>query len=195
MVVRALIVLAAALLLGGCGGKNEDGAPPAATTATTSTVTTTSPEQPLSGASTEPAVAKSTSDSVKLLTDVRAASHPGFDRLVFEFRNGVPGYDVRYVQPPVRADGSGAVVPVSGEAALVIRMEPALDADLTQATAPRTYTGPTRFSPATSAIVQVVRTGGFEGVLTWAAGIHKKAPFRVTQLDSPARVVIDVDNS
>ena len=78
---------------------------------------------------------------------------------------------------------------------LVIRMEPALDADLTQASAPRTYTGPTRFSPATSAIVEVVRTGGFEAVLTWAAGVDEKAPFRVTRLESPARLVIDVDNS
>ena len=196
MVVRMLILVAAALLLGGCGGKSDGAATTAAATTTTaSTTTSTTPEPPLSGASTAPAVSKSTSDSVKLLTDVRAASHPGFDRLVFEFQNGVPGYDVRYVQPPVRADGSGDVVPVVGGAVLVIRMEPALDADLTQASAPRTYTGPPRFSPPTSAIAEVVRTGGFEGVLTWAAGLHGKAPFRVTQLRGPARIVIDVDTT
>ena len=102
---------------------------------------------------------------------------------------------MRYVQPPVHADGSGDVVPVAGGAVLVIRMEPALDADLTKASAPRTYTGPTRFSPSASAIVEVVRTGGFEAVLTWAAGVHEKAPFKVTQLESPARLVIDVDTS
>jgi hypothetical protein len=192
MVARVFIVVAAALLLGGCGGKDDEAARTSATTATTPATTATTAEPPLTGVSTDPAVSESTGDTVKLLTDVRAASHPGYDRLVFEFRNGVPGYDVRYVQPPVRADGSGDVVPVAGGAVLVIRMEPALDADLTRASAPRTYTGPTRFSPPTSAIVEVVRTGGFEAVLTWAAGVHEQAPFRVTALESPARLVIDV---
>jgi hypothetical protein len=71
-------------------------------------------------------------------------------------------------------------------------MEPALDADLTQESAPRTYTGPTRFSPPTSAVVELVRTGGFEAVLTWAVGVDEKRPFRVSRLESPARIVIDI---
>jgi hypothetical protein len=152
-------------------------------------------EPALAGASTEPAVWKSADAGVKLLTAVRAADHPGFDRLVFEFRNGVPGYDVGYVEPPVRADGSGDPVAVSGGAVLVIRMEPALDADLAQESAPRTYTGPTRFSPSTSTIVEAVRIGGFEAVLTWAAGVDERRPFRVTRLDNPARIVIDIAGS
>ena len=36
--------------------------------------------------------------------------------------------------------------PSPAAAVLLVRMEPALDADLTQESAPRTYTGPTRFS-------------------------------------------------
>ena len=111
---------------------------------------------------------------------------------MFEFRNGVPGYDVRYVEPPVLADGSGEEVAVAGAAVLLVRMEPALDADLTQESAPETYTGPTRFSPDTTAVVELVRIGGFEAVLTWAIGVEGKQPFRVTQLESPARIVIDI---
>ncbi len=127
-----------------------------------------------------------------LLTDVRAARHPGYDRVVFEFGNGVPGYDVRYVVRPVRADGSGAEVAVAGGAVLRVRMEPALDADLLRESAPRTYTGPTRFSPSTAAVVELVRTGGFEAVLTWAAGVDEERPFRVMRLENPARIVIDL---
>ena len=196
MVARVLFPVIAVLLLSGCGGKDDNAATTAAATTVTSPTTTgTTSEPSLDGASTEPAVSKSTSEGVKLLTAVRAASHPGFDRLVFEFRNGLPGYDVRYVEPPVRADGSGEAVAVDGAAVLVIRMEPALDADLTQPSAPRTYTGPTRFRPSTSAIVEVVRTGGFESVLAWAAGVDEKRPFRVTRLESPARIVIDIVNN
>jgi hypothetical protein len=192
MVARTLLVTIAALLLAGCGGGGYGGS---AATATTETTETTSTTLPLEGATTEPAVVKGTSTDVSLLTDVRAASHDGYDRLVFQFRNTLPGYDVRYVEPPVRADGSGDEVAVDGGAVLVIRMEPALDADLTQESAPQTYKGPTRFSPDTSAVVELVRTGGFEAVLTWAAGVDEKRPFLVTTLESPARLVIDVASS
>ena len=185
MIVRALLLLVAAVLLGGCGGKDDE--VPAAST--------TTPVPTLEGASTEPAVWKGASTETELLTDVRAARHAGYDRVVFEFRNGVPDYDVRYVEPPVRADGSGDEVAVAGGAVLRVRMEPALDADLTQESAPRTYTGPTRFSPDTEAVVELVRTGGFEAVLTWAIGVDAKRPFRITRLESPARIVIDISTS
>jgi len=193
MVVRVLLLTVAALLLGGCGGNDDE---PPVTTATATTATTTTPPV-LEGASTTPVVWSSSITETALLSDVRVASHEGYDRVVFEFRNGVPGYDVRYVEPPILADGSGEEVSVAGGAALVVRMEPALDADLTQESAPRTYTGPTRFSPSTSAVVELVRTGGFEAVLTWAVGVDEKRPFRVTRLEDkdPARIVIDVSSS
>ncbi len=81
---------------------------------------------------------------------------------------------------------------MKGTAALVVRMEPALDADLTQESAPRTYLGPQRFTPGTAVVAELVRTGGFESVLTWAVGVDERRPFKVTRLESPARIVIDV---
>lgn len=185
MAVRALLLMIAAALLAGCDGKDDD-APASSTTVGVPA---------LEGASTEPVVSSVSSTNTSLLTDVRAARHPGFDRVVFEFRDGVPGHDVRYVERPVQADGSGDEVAVAGGAVLLVRMEPALDADLTQESAPPTYTGATRLSPDTAAVVELVRTGGFEAVLTWAIGIDGKQPFRVTQLEAPARLVIDVDNT
>ena len=194
MVIRTLLMTIAALLLAGCGGKDDGTSTTTETTVATETTGTTSGPA-LEGASTDPVVVKGTSADVALLTDVRAAAHDGYDRVVFQFRNGLPGYDVRYVGRPVVADGSGDEVAVDGAAVLLIRMEPALDADLTQASAPRTYTGPTRFTPATSAVRELVRTGGFEAVLTWAAGVDEERPFLVTTLENPTRLVIDVKSS
>jgi hypothetical protein len=193
MVVRALLLSIAALLVGGCGGTDDE--PPAATTASPVVTTTTTTPAELEGASTSPVTWTSPLTETALLSDVRVASHDGYDRVVFEFENGIPGYDVRYVEPPILADGSGEEVAVSGGAVLVVRMEPALDADLTQESAPRTYTGPTRFSPSTAAVVELVRTGGFEAVLTWAVGVDEKRPFRVSRLQDPARIVIDVSST
>ena len=193
MVIRALLVMIAALLLAGCGGTDDDEAATTETTVATDTTGTSSPV--LEGASTDAVVVKGTSTDVSLLTDLRAAAHDGYDRIAFQFRNGLPGYDVRYVDRPVVADGSGDEVAVDGGAVLLIRMEPALDADLTQESAPLTYTGPQRFTPTTTVVAELVRTGGFEAVLTWAAGVDEKRPFLVSTLESPARLVIDVKSS
>lgn len=186
MIVRIALLAAVSVFLAGCGGNDDE--PPTSSTARS----TTAPVARLDGASTEPVVSTSTSTDTALLTAVRAARHPGFDRVVFEFSNSVPGFDVRYVEPPVRADGSGDEVAVAGRAVLLVRMEPALDADLTQEGAPATYTGPTRFSPHTKAVAELVRIGGFEAVLTWATGVSGRQPYRVTRLESPPRLVIDV---
>jgi len=191
MPLRALLVVAAALLLGGCGSGNENAATVSRTTVATSVPTTSVPA--LEGASTDPVLWKADTTETALLTGVRAARHPGFDRVVFEFRNHLPGYDMGYVEPPVQADGSGADVNVAGSAILRLRMDPALDADLTKGSAPLTYTGPTRFSPDTAAVTELVRIGGFEATLSWAIGVNGKQPFRVTRLENPARLVIDIE--
>ncbi len=188
MVVRLFLLTVAATLLGGCGGKDDE-APASSTEATT---TTAAPNPALEGASTEPLVWTSAVTKTALLTHVRTGRRQGYDRIVFEFDKGTPGYDVRYVQPPVHADGSGEAVAIGGGAVLLVRMEPALDADLSQESAPRTYTGPTRLSPDTEAVVELVRIGGFEAVLTWAIGVDEARPFRVIRLEKPARIVIDV---
>ena len=149
---------------------------------------------PLRGASTRPVHVPATNRRTALLNGVRAARHEGYDRVVFQFRNVLPGYDVRYVRRPVRQDGSGKVVPVKGAHVLQVRMENALDADLTRETAPLTYKGPIRFTPPTPEIAELVRTGAFEGVLTWAIGVRDRVDFRVRTLRAPPRLVIDVRN-
>lgn len=147
------------------------------------------------GASTRPVSSLSTNASTALLTAVRVGRHEGYDRVVFEFRSNVlPGYDVRYIARPVRQDASGKVVAVKGAYVLRVLMSPAFDADLSKTGAPRTYTGSLRISPRTPEVAQLVRTGGFEDVLTWVVGVRDRVDFRVMTLHNPARIVIDLRN-
>lgn len=205
MVRPSLIVLAlvASLQLAACGDESQ---PPATTTSTPSTSGTTTPTttgatrpqdggiDTMPGASPNPVHVPAANDETALLTEVRAARHEGFDRVVFEFRNALPGYDVRYVSRPVREDGSGRIVQIAGSSVVRIRMENALDADLSQASAPRTYTGPQRFTPGTPELVELARAGGFEGVLTWVAGLRDPVDFRVSTLAAPPRLMVDFRN-
>jgi hypothetical protein len=112
--------------------------------------------------------------------------HAGFDRLVFQFHGGLPGYRVGYVQPPIVAGASGRPLRVAGRAFLELRLDPATSAG---------FAGEKRIegAPAGARMVrELVRSEDFEAVLTWVAGVGAREPFRVFTLRSPARIVVDL---
>ena len=134
---------------------------------------------------------------IALLERVAVARHEGYDRVVFQFRNVLPGYRVEYVEPPLRQDGSGNVVEVDGNAFVVVRMEQASGFDLGTGEGELVYKGPRRISGAgagTSVVREVVRIGDFEAVLNWAVGLDDRVDFRVLTLDDPPRLVVDFRN-
>jgi hypothetical protein len=128
------------------------------------------------------------------LTAVRVGRHPGFDRVVFEFGTTVPGYRIRYVPLPVKADTSGEPVPLGGaRAALEVVFKPAAGVDGRANPPSQTYTGPARIAGAeTVQVTELARTGDAQAVLSWAAGLRNQVPFTVTTLTGPPRVVIDL---
>lgn len=183
------------LTLGACSGDNSDvvvGAPTTTTTGGATAAGTTTVPQALDGASTTP-VSVPAGSARALLKDVRSDHHPGFDRVVFEFESLLPGYEVKYMPRPVVEDGSGRTVEVAGAAVLHVRMENASGADLLGEKVRQTYTGANRIAPTgTTAVKELVRVGDFEAVLSWAVGVTSEAPFKVSALASPARLVVDV---
>jgi hypothetical protein len=124
--------------------------------------------------------------------DVTTGRHVDFDRITFEFRDARPGFRVEYVEPPIVADASGEEVQIDGAAFLKIRMEPAAGHDPN--TGDETYTGGLELKPGLPALVEAERTGDFEGVLTWVLGLREGVDFRVYALDSPYRLVVDVEH-
>lgn len=176
-------------------------APEGTTTASSSTTgasTTTTTAAGLPGASLNEQSAPEEGAGQALLTDVRIGTHSGYERIVFEFEGTtVPGYRVGWADGPITADGSGEVVDVKGDAALEIVMQPASGVDLSSSEPDITYDGPGRIPTAgrTTTITDLVRTGDFEAVLSWAAGATERVPFRVSTLRSPTRVVIDLATS
>lgn len=124
-----------------------------------------------------------------LLRDVRVAAHDDFDRIVLDFGDdALPGYRVEYVDRPVRACGSGAVVELPGDAWLSIELSPA-NAHDEQGRATVT----TRDLPVSLPVILRVRsTCDFEAIVTWVAGVGAPNRFRVLELDAPGRIVVDV---
>jgi hypothetical protein len=123
-----------------------------------------------------------------VLVAVRAAHRGDVDRVVFEFRGGLPAdRQVDYVDT-LFADGSGRRVHVAGRALLRVRFEPA--AAHTDDGAPTA--APRRVAFALPNVLTAVRSGDFEAVTTYGLGLAKRSRVRVTPLQAPPRVVVEV---
>lgn len=136
------------------------------------------------------------------LTGVRAGHHDCYDRLVVDLA-GQPaaGYDVRYIDPPYRADGSGDALFVAGGAVLqVVVRAPAYD---TNGNATVAWGGPGTViirpdqfdARGFTTFEDLVWGGSFEGQSSFGLGVRARLPFRVFQLDGPGdgtRLVVDV---
>ena len=192
----------ALLAVSGCGGSDKSSAPTLGSTVPsasppTATTTDTSGIDPLEGAATTPVTAAATGSDTALLERIAVGRHEGYDRVVFQFQNGLPGYKVEYVQPPLKEDGSGKPVSVKGSAIVSVRMEPASGFDLNTGEGVLVYKGAKQIdgsSAGTSVVQQLVRTGDFEAVLSWAIGLSDKVDFRVTTATSPDRLIVDFRN-
>jgi hypothetical protein len=137
----------------------------------------------------------SNAQGVAYLTDVRVGRHPAFDRVVWEFDGDRPAYRAGYVPRPITEDGSGEPIEVRGDAVLQIIFTPASGTDLTGEDPQPVYQGPERLDAAragAAVVEELVQTGDFEAALGWAVGIGRKAPFTVSELSDPTRVVIDI---
>ena len=193
--------MAALFAVSGCGNSDKTAAPggdsTSGTTTATTSGTTTDGIDPLTDAGTDPVEGAAAGSETALLERIGVGRHEGYDRVVFQFKNDLPGYRVEYVEPPLKEDGSGKPVSVDGNAIVVVRMEPASGFDLNTGEGVMVYKGPKRIEGAsvgTSAVQELVRTGDFEAVLSWAIGLSDKVDFRVTTAASPARLIVDFRN-
>jgi hypothetical protein len=194
-------VTAALLAVSGCGGSDKSSTPTGANSlpspTPTSTTATTGGIDPLEGAGTTPVEGEAAGSDIALLERVAVGRHEGYDRVVFQFKNVLPGYSIEYKDEPLKEDGSGNPVNVKGNAVAVVRMEPASGFDLNTGEGVMVYKGPRRIegsAAGTSVVQELVRAGDFEAVLVWAIGLSDKVDFRVRTATSPARLIVDFRN-
>lgn len=189
-------VVACAFALGACSGDDADVRTEGTTSSssTTSATATTDPSAScaLPGADTN---AKSGVGDANLayLTDVRFGRQTCADRVVFEFREGAPGFSFEYQPGPFTFGESGEPIVIAGSSYLVVRLAPAAGVDLAQPDAPATYDGPAQIMPQGLVHVREIRRlSDFEGEILWVIGLDGTRPFTTAALSGPARVYVDV---
>ena len=127
-----------------------------------------------------------------LLKDVRSAKHANFDRVVFEFEGAqLPNYRIEYIDKPVRACGSGDVVPFQGDAWLSVLFTGA-NAH-TEAGEP-TIKDRTR-SPNLTNVKDLKLICDFEAEVEWVLGVSSPNKYRLLELKNPTRLVVDIKHN
>ncbi len=120
------------------------------------------------------------------LTDVEVEIEDCVERVTFKFKESEPGpgYDASYQPADVatKQDGSGNPIAIAGENFLVVRMFPAMTAEIEGEDVKPTYDGPSSIPAPVEAqmIREVVKTGDFEAQVTWVIGLDNEHPFTVT---------------
>jgi hypothetical protein len=131
-----------------------------------------------------PYVRRSGSLSVRV-ADVRVGQHPGYDRIVYEFRAGkLPAIDIRVAQPPFKLDPSDLPVTIGGVSFIRIK--------LTHVAVETVPSGADDLKPGYPLLVELRQIAGYEGDATWIAGLAEPGCVRVSILRAPSRLVIDV---
>ena len=127
------------------------------------------------------------------ITDVWVGAHVDYDRVVFEFANGLPEFTLDRAAPPFRHDATGMPVEVDGSSFLRLTMR-----NGTKQTEDSTssYDGPIEFHPGFSTLIDLVEGGDFEAQSTWYLGLASEVCVRVIRLtdDGAQRLVIDVEH-
>jgi hypothetical protein len=170
-------------------GATEDGGSQVAPAPPAQTVDDTAGES-LGGAWTRAAVESNRPDAMQaMLSGLRAASHQGWDRLVFELAAGdsLPGYRVTLDSLTPSRCGSGVAVQGDGERWLTVRLVPARAHD---------ESGGSTLGGRTTPPLEIVGGGevicDFEAHVEWTAPVPADGEFRVLELRDPARLVVDV---
>ena len=125
---------------------------------------------------------------VAMLVAVRTGTHDGFDRIVFEFDERVPGYHIEYIDRPVRKCGSGNVTQMAGDGWLEVRMSP-VNAHTEEG---RPTVAERERMPNLPVLSELELTCDFEAIVTWVFGVESPNHYQVREMNSPPRLVVDV---
>jgi len=124
------------------------------------------------------------------ITDVRTGTHDGYDRVVFEFADGLPEASLERAEPPFTQDASGEPIDVQGESFLRLILRGGTKQTLEGTSS---YDGPTEFETGYPALVHLVEGGDFEAQSTWYFGLAAESCVRAVTLDDEPRIVIDIE--
>jgi hypothetical protein len=183
------LLVVAMLTLAACDGSGSDDRAAPTTTATTPASTATTAAAWPTAARTGPGGTQPPDGPSAKLGAIRAARHPGYDRVVFQFEGvEVPGYRIEYVREITLGETDDQYLTLQGGALV----QATFQGSATEDYRPGTQTVPDRLTPGLAQVRQIGLAEDWEGVVRLGIGLDHRAGFRVLELHDPPRVVVDV---
>lgn len=125
------------------------------------------------------------------VTDIRSGSHGNFDRVVFEFTgDSKPGWRIDYTDEP-RQQASGFPIEYEGGTALSVLIYGTpypMELGIEDSEVPQI--GPV--AGESGNVTGVSHNSIFEAISQYVIGVEEQAPYSVTLLENPTRLVVDV---
>jgi hypothetical protein len=182
------LLVVAMLTLAACDGSGSDDRAAPTTTATTPASTATTAAAWPTAARTGPGGRQPPDGPSAKLGAIRAARHPGYDRVVFQFEGvEVPGYRIEYVREITLGETDDQYLTLQGGALV----QATFQGSATEDYRPGTQTVPDRLTPGLAQVRQIGLAEDWEGVVRLGIGLDHRAGFRVLELHDPPRVVVD----
>jgi hypothetical protein len=126
--------------------------------------------------------------AVAFIDALRTGTHPGFDRLTIEFKNGLPGSFELGMQTGTTFTTSpkGDKVTLLGKNGILVVIR---GSDLHTS-----YSGSTDLKTGYATLVEVRQVEDFEGVVQLALGVSGATCYRAFTMTGPDRLVIDIQS-
>jgi hypothetical protein len=123
---------------------------------------------------------------VAFIDALRTGTHPGYDRLTIEFRNGLPGSFELGMQTGTTFTTSpkGDRVTLAGKNGILVIIR---GSDLHTS-----YSGSTDLKTGYATLVEFRQVEDFEGVVQLALGVSGATCYRAFTMTGPDRLVIDI---
>jgi hypothetical protein len=124
--------------------------------------------------------------AVAFIDALRTGTHPGYDRLTIEFKNGLPGSFEIGMQTGTTFTTSpkGDRVTLAGKNGILVIIR---GSDLHTS-----YSGSTDLKTGYATLVEVRQVEDFEGVVRLALGVSGATCYRAFTMTGPDRLVIDI---
>jgi hypothetical protein len=120
------------------------------------------------------------------VVNLRFAAHRSFDRVVIDLVGRIPSGRAHYARR-FHYDASGELVPIRGRSGIALALSPARAHDRHG----NVYEGPRVARPHLKTLKALAFTGDFEGTVSFGFALTYRAPYRVSFLHEPQRLVID----
>lgn len=141
------------------------------------------------------AAAETVSCDTICIQDVRTATHDSYDRMVIDLSEGtLPRWTANTEPGPLyfrSEEGGGRPVPIEGKSYLTVTLTPAKAYDNNYQP---TYTGPVYENFSYPSLKGQAHIHSFEDSNTFGLALGDHTSYKVFQLKSPNRIVIDINH-